>query len=202
MNGKHWKDVTTEITIDEAFEKDPRGWLAYQGVQHKLSRLLAHADDGVIWGRLVDDGTLKLSGDVFSEPQTYSAVAVPLRIETLQQVRLFGTLGELFIWKTQSGFKGRLIKDDSDDTEDTYEETHLLWGTCPRETREGFTLLVEGQRGLRHAPPLEPPSNGHRVVLKVRHYIDFDEEDQAYVAMSRLVNLTNEIGGKNGTGTQ
>ena len=52
----------------------------------------------------------------------------------------------------------------------------------------GFALLREGARGLRHAPPVIPQA-GQRPKLVVKHYVDYDTEGQAYIALSRLVRL-------------
>ncbi|MEK7729070.1 MAG: CRISPR-associated protein Csx19, partial [candidate division KSB1 bacterium] len=72
------------------------------------------------------------------------------------------------------------------------DEWHSLWGEPDfRECKDGFCLFVEGQQGLCHALPVEqnPPQANKRAKLCVRHYVAHDDEGQAYIAMSRLVNL-------------
>lgn len=190
MSEERWQ----KVTIDDAFAKDPQAWLA-KHANEDLPWLLAHADDGVIWGKYQEDGSLKLSGDVFKDPKQYPAVAVKLCAQTLQQARLFGPTGELLVWRTDDGFAARLIADGPDCPPDAIEEENLLWGLGRSvESGEGFTLLQEGQRGQRHAPPVSAPAvrNTARPALLVRHYVDYDDEDQAYVSLSRLVKLEPE----------
>ena len=94
------------VTVGAAFEDDASGWLAREASQHRLSTLLAHADDGVIWGR-VDKGVLQTSHSAF--PQ----VSPPLRALTLQQARLFGPDAELLVWRDGEGnWQARLLRDE------------------------------------------------------------------------------------------
>ncbi len=165
---------------------DPRGWLAQQ-MHEDMPWLLAHADDGVIWGQRQEDGTLLLSSDIF--PQ--SDVAVELRAVTLQQARVFGTAGELLIWRTAEGFVGRLLDDTQLELEALPDEKHLLWhqgNPVKVDQQAGFALLQEGQQGQRHAPPVIPQGK-RRPALTVRHYVAYDKEGQAYIALSCLVGL-------------
>src|SRR5262249_16673186 len=80
-----------------ALPGDLRAWLVEQarGDTGKLGLrwLLAHSDDGVIWGKLRDDGQLYLSSDVFP------VRGLSLHSATLQQARLFGEHAELLIWR-------------------------------------------------------------------------------------------------------
>lgn len=183
MTKKRWQ----EVCIDDTFTSDPRQWLQQKANEY-MPYLLAHADDGVIWGKLDENGKLVLSSDIFAE------VKVLLRAKTLQQARLFGPVGELLLWRVDQGFAARLITDGSvpPPSDDAFEETHYLWGEGMK-SKSGFTLMHEGQEGLRHAVPLN--ANQGRVVLKVRHYIDYDNQDQAYISLSRLVNLIQTVKG-------
>ncbi|MBU2611007.1 MAG: TIGR03984 family CRISPR-associated protein [Chloroflexi bacterium] len=183
-------DLCKPVTVDKTFATDPRAWLAGR-MSAEMPWLLAHADDGVIWGQRQEDGTLKLSSDAYNDPQEYPALAVPLRLETLQQARLFGPAGELLLWRVEGGFAARLIADGSQQLENALpDETHLLWGDRVDGSRDGFAILVEGQRGFVHAPPIEGLPPNERAALTVRHYVEYDDQDQAYVTMSRLVDLT------------
>lgn len=165
-------------------------WFEKQAEEHGLVYLLAHADDGVIWGR-VENGKLKLAGSSFAE------VNVALRAVTLQQARLFSGVGELLIWRGEANeWHGRFVMDvpasseGKDYYEECIEETHWLWGTAsvPPGPQDGFTLMREGQQGLLHAPPIELKRD-ERVGLWVRHYLVYDDQGQAYIALSRLVKL-------------
>ena len=189
MSKQYGKTIPVEIGPD-ADETALRAWLAGQ-MNEQRPWLLAHADDGVIWGKRQPDGKLLLSSDVFDDPARYPSVAVKLRIETLQEARIFGPGGEVRLWRTDEGFAARLLTDDGIGLEALPDESHLLWHQGrPVEVRPeaGFALLREGARGQRHAPPLIPQGR-QRPRLVVKHYVDYDSEGQAYIALSRLVNL-------------
>lgn len=170
------------VSVPEGFSSQPLLALSEQATLYGLQWLLAHADDGVIWGEL-RHGELHLSCDAFPE------VSPLLRIETLQQVRLFGHLSELLMWRDESTWRARLIRDDAGESHQYYEEAHLLWGTDVDLKKDGFILLRQGKEGLRHAPPLASSDSPR---LKVRHYIAYDRDGQAYITYSRLVSLGGE----------
>jgi CRISPR-associated protein (TIGR03984 family) len=158
-----------------------------------VSLLLAHADDGVIWGR-VENGRLLTAAAVFGE-----AAFPPLRMATLQQARLFGPAGELLLWRGDSDWRARWVT-DVPTGDGYYDEVQMLWGNQCEDTRDGFTLVHEGRQGLRHAPPIEilPTAFGdkgqHRPVrLQVRHYLTVDAETGlSRLVLSRLMNVTQE----------
>jgi len=171
--------------LPKAFESEAalRAWIVQQA-QPDMALLLAHADDGVIWGKVVDQN-LALAGDAFSE------VRVALHPKTLQQLRLFGPVGELLIWQTAEGFAGRLIADGKESPSASFEDHQWLWGTRNRDKDDPkgiFTLLVDGKQGLRHAPPITGLGDD-RVMLTLRHYVDYDAEGQAHIIASRLTGL-------------
>lgn len=177
-----------EVKIDEKFLSDLRGWLTTKAMQG-MPWLLVHADDGVIWGRREADGSLLLSSDVFDVKSRYPSIAVELRTETLQQARIFGEAGEILVWRDGGEFKAREIADGGQTPADAFEEMHLLWGQGrPAPPQQGFTLLVEGEQGPCHAVPLVVKDK-RRPALEVRHYIDYDNDGQAFVYLSRLVDL-------------
>lgn len=151
--------------------------------------LLAHADDGVIWGK-VTGRKLALSGDSFPD------LSPALRAETLQQARLFGSGAEAFLWRADDGWQGRTVTEAEGEVGPAYDEVTILWGTTVEARSGEFTRVVEGQQGIRHAPPvsLGPGKfESHSIRLVVRHYLDFDGDGAAFVSLSRLVDLT--IGG-------
>lgn len=186
MGDQLWKAVP----VGDEFNYDPKGWLA-KHANETMPWLLVHADDGVIWGKYKDD-SLVLSGEVFDDPYEHPTLAVELRAVTIQQARLFGPGGELLVWRSRDGFEARKILDDNLDAENVIDEAYLLWHR-PGERKKlipvgDFTLLQEGEQGNRHAPPLKSVGN-RRPCIHVRHYIDYDGQDQAYIALSRLVEL-------------
>jgi CRISPR-associated protein (TIGR03984 family) len=143
---------------------------------------LAHADDGVIWGRF-DQGQWAWSSGIAPASPKLHAI-------TLQQLRLFGANGELFLWRSGAGFVGRTIEDNVGESIDWFDEEHLLWGKADGQTTIAFQLMREGAQGLLHAPPTEIAAKGK---LITRNYIDYDADGDydadscAYVKASRLV---------------
>jgi CRISPR-associated protein (TIGR03984 family) len=172
---------------------DVKEWLQTQAATHELKWLLAHADDGVIWGK-VENRSLLTSDTVAPE------VSPPLRSETLQQARLFAEHAELLLWcDGDNQWHARLIRQPADGETPTFtdaiDEPQLLWGTHG-EHRNGFTLLRDGAQGLRHAVPVELPlGQNHEAKpprLWVRHYLQDDENGFTRIVASRLVDLKEE----------
>ncbi len=172
-------DVPTNLEIKQ--------WLQEQAEIYNLRFVLAHAEDGVIWGEF-RDGQLVTSDSAFSH-------LPKLHISTLQQCRAFGADAEVMLWQSDEGFKARFIDDRM--TEDYIREYQILWGTQKDEVRNGFTLVSDGSQGLRHAVPLieinfDQSQKLYRPLrLSIRHYITTDKETGiARIYLSRLVNLT------------
>ncbi len=173
------------------------GWLLETAVSHKLTFennpliLLIHTSEGIIWGKLDADG-LNLSGDQFSKWQGSIKSKLPhlnivLESKTLHQLRLFNLSGELFIWRDQDKFK-YVVKGADDSQVETNDSQHLLWGTDILGSFADFNLLQEGERGLWHTPPaLGATEQSAR--LRIRHYIEYDDMNQAYLSGTRLLEL-------------
>ncbi|NET88355.1 MAG: TIGR03984 family CRISPR-associated protein [Kamptonema sp. SIO1D9] len=162
--------------------------------QYKFKYLLAHADDGVIWGRFEQDGTLITQ----TEPQELfpKYKFAKLRWSTLQQCRIFSEKAEVLLWKVNKQPKARLIHDQNLSKDNYICEKQILWGTHgKKDEKNEFTLLWDGQQGLRHAVPftdLELEADGklkNRVGLEVRHYLDYNDSGVARIYLSRLVDL-------------
>lgn len=184
-------------------------WLESQAKTHNLTYLLAHADDGVIWGLVDENGRLLTSYETLHKSQAQEKWDGPriaaakqnlpqLRIEMLWQARLFAEQAELFIWKDGDGaWQGRLIKDVTDGEtaawRESFDEPQMLWGTHGTQLKYDFTLLEDGAQGLRHAVPVplklsnDPTRFGETTPprLVVRHYLNKD--GFAQVVASRLV---------------
>jgi len=175
------KQLLTKIDLD---------WLGVQADEHGLPWLLMHSDDGVNWG-VRRAGKWVLSWQV--DPQ----VAPEFDPERVQQVRLFGEVGELLLWRSGAEWTSRWLG-ESDGVE-TRDDVHLLWGAEARALEEGFVSLNEGAEGLCHAPPAVKPNlkpAQERMVLRIRHHLDFDGDGQVYVKASRLVKLDVQPRGK------
>lgn len=112
--------------------------------------LLAHCDDGVVWGKR--EGTRwRLSSAAFPD------VSPTLGEENLQQMRLFGPLREVLIWRGDEGLTGRELADSGtvapSDPLRPEDRQYVLIGDRFGSANEGFTLTADA-RGSRHAVPL------------------------------------------------
>lgn len=184
MSRKFYKitDKTEVITLDAAFYNSPQTWLLHNANIYQVPWLLAHADNGVIWGN-VEAEALVLS----------NTPSPAFNLDYLQQLWLFGEKAELYIWRHQTGFKGRLITEVATDEEDCLREDYLLWGTHLEREQPPFSLVTEGQHGLKQMLPLSLQATETRltarVYLTLHHYLKDDEDGQAYIKLSRLVRL-------------
>ncbi|MCL5999094.1 MAG: CRISPR-associated protein Csx19 [Chloroflexi bacterium] len=162
--------------------------------------LLAHTEQGVVWGKVVD-------GSLITSHEAAPEVSPELRAETLWQARLFGETAELLVWKNGNGqWLTRMIRDTSGNEaawQEAIDEDHILWGTTPEPERmqgwqDIFTLMSDGVQGLRHVPPVvvSAPAKGHfeewerPVRLTIRHYVAEDETTGCVrIVASRLVKV-------------
>lgn len=179
---------------------DAHVWLETKALDYRLTWLLAHADDGVIWGRL-DGGHLTTSYDAAQGNSEALLVCPPLRLETIQQARLFAEQAELLLWRGgNKTWHARLIRNAKDgDTvewQDAIDEPQILWGTDPLPLQHGFTLMRDGAQGLRHAVPLEvrdhSTEQSRPLRLDVRHYLKDDPTGFTRIVASRLLALRQE----------
>lgn len=176
--------ILTPVKVDNSFASDPAQWFVTQAQQHGLCYLLVHADDGVIWGRIDSAGLHTSHGITPTSP--------PLRAVTLQQARLFGPKGELLVWRIDNGWSARLVTDVDGNSDDVIDEDQILWGDTVESTHNGFTIVREGSQGMRHAVPvIVTPAQlkHHKLRLRVRHYITENDDGEARIALSRLVQV-------------
>jgi CRISPR-associated protein (TIGR03984 family) len=183
MRGQAMNRLECNSFSTDDIEEDLQKWLQTKAVEHQLTYLLAHAEDGVIWGRF-DQGSLITAEQVFSQ-------LPKLRLITLQQCRVFGQAGEVLLWKSQNNWKARFIGNPACDR---ISEEQVLWGTHKVEEKNGFTLVADGSEGLHHAVPRTGISFADKekrpLRLIVHHYVAYDETTGlARIAMSRLVDL-------------
>ena len=181
---------------------DVKGWLQDRAIEHSLCWLLAHADDGVIWGK-VEQGALTTSHEAAQGDGEAENVWPPLRVETLQQARLFSKHAELLLWRDGDNvWHARLFRQPAEGEMPAFteaiDEPQMVWGTHPRPLGDGgFTLMSDGAQGLRHAVPLAVTGayneQNRPLRLWVRHYIGEDETGFARIVASRLVDLTLEV---------
>jgi CRISPR-associated protein (TIGR03984 family) len=131
--------------------------------------LLLHAYDSVQIGAIIN-GNLKLK--------------LPFRIEDLMDLRLFGQMGELHVWRIAVGLAGRLRVDNSERPDDgcwVKEEFHGMWGT-KAEFEDGWWKLSEKQTSPIYVPFIAKPE----MFYKVRNYYTFDENGQPRCEDARL----------------
>jgi CRISPR-associated protein (TIGR03984 family) len=173
-------------------------WLAAAAKTHRLRWLLAHLDDGVVWGRWEADQGLLTSRQAAAGDLQAAPWCPELRPATLQQARLFAAHAELMLWRDDSGgWCARLIRDlapgeavaaGTPAWDHAFDEQQLLWGTGARPLADGFSFLTHGQQGLRHALPYPLKLGKLKTqTLTIRHYLTRD--GLAQVDASRLVSL-------------
>lgn len=187
-----------EHDIDLTGLNEIKTWLQKQATKYSLKWLLAHADDGVIWGKIDNSGKLITSYEASEGDEEARAACPELRVKTLQQARLFSNDAELLLWRdtdSASGWQARVIRNaqngDTIEWNEYYDEPQLLWGTHGRHLHHGFTLLWDGAQGLRHAVPVQLALRQQNEIdpprLFVRHYIN--KTGFARVVASRLLSL-------------
>lgn len=184
--------AVAEPVVTDGIDGNLCGWLEAQAKSHKLLYLLAHADDGVIWGKVDDKGELVTSDGVAPE------VSPPLRSETLQQARFFSENAELLLWRDgDNQWHARLIRDAQDgesaNWQQAFDEPQMLWGTQGKAVADGFTLMTDGAQGLRHVVPVNAVGDfadeTRPLRLIVRQYVQEDDGGFVRVVASRLVKL-------------
>lgn len=170
-------------------------WIDQQ-MQDGREWLLAHCDDGVIWGKHDAEGKLVTSH------QFAPKLSPKLRLATLQQAFVFGEndqdqswRGEARLWRGEMSWETQLVKENP--TTDWIDEDQLLWGTKVYQGYEqpNFTHVreEEQQLGLEHVVPIkvsEQELQERRLKLRVRHFIQCDAETgEARIFLSRLVKV-------------
>lgn len=172
-----------------------------------LAWALAHCDDGVTWGRYDEDEHTWYFGNQ-AYPVPNQSPAPQIRRDRLQELRIFGDLGEVLIWKTTDGFRGRFLHEldppaDREDTNDPLrpsdEERILLGNRIIAVCAFGFTHVCDGA-GKEQVVPLSVTNEvlqTRQMCLSVRHYYEMDTGTGAVrIAVTRLVNL--KLGNRHG----
>lgn len=150
--------------------------------------LLAHCDDGIVWGRH-EGGSWQLSSRAF--PELIAAIKPGGR--NVQQLRLFGPGEELLLWRDDADFRGRrLIEVDDGELPEWLrpeEEEHLLVGRTNKRVNDGFTHFLDAS-GRYQVLPVATEREGWPLRLVLRHYFESDNQTGSVrVAASRLVTV-------------
>jgi len=177
-----------DSTLDaNSVAADLTGWLVANAAD--CTYLLAHAEDGVIWGRIAG-GQISIASEV--PPAQLDAA-------TLWQCRMFGPTAEVLLWRSEGVWHARKITDVRDADRLALDETQMLWGTKGTpSTTQHFTVLEDGAEGLRHVVPIpiaanrfNTKANPRPARLLVRHYTEEDlHTGVSRIVLSRLVDVT------------
>jgi CRISPR-associated protein (TIGR03984 family) len=113
--------------------------------------------------------------------------------KSIQQLRLFGKMGESLLWRVDrasAAFLGRSIEDAPVEKEKSpLDDKMLLLGDRVLDRKNGFTLIA-GATGACHAVPVDTDEEGLPLALFVKHYFALTEPSGALrIAATRLVDL-------------
>jgi CRISPR-associated protein (TIGR03984 family) len=173
-----------------AFQKSQslREWLKQQ-MSPTRSNFLAFADDGVMWGTLVND-ELVTAHDLDKD------VSPELQEKTLQQAFVFGKDDEVRLFHDELGEWKTLRVVDAGEM---IVESRILWGDeSIGEVEKGFLRVKDSLKGIpdQLVPSKTKLGDGQCVRLEVHHLVEYDDlTGEARIAISRLAGLS--IGEKN-----
>lgn len=146
---------------------------------------LAHCDAGVTWGYLAS-ARWRLSSEVDPELSPVPTVA------SLHELRLFGHLAEVLIWRSEQGLSGRSLADwdgveGVDDALRPIDEKRFLCG-CDRPSKQGDFIRYTGRGGAEHLAPASLPLRS----FGVRHYLEQDRITGAVRIAATLLQIQGE----------
>lgn len=160
---------------------------------------LAHCDDGVTWGRRDSSGV-----SIWRFGNQFFRRCPVIRRETLQELRIFGKDAEVLIWRTDSGFRGRMLHENNPPADRNNlldplrpsDEFRMVRGSRLAGTpKSGFSHVADGT-GAEQVIPIEVSNEQlekRSVRLCVRHYYEEDDKSGSVsIAATRLVSLTAE----------
>ncbi len=162
--------------------------------------LLGHDLDGLIWGRITAEKMIISYDAKVAKPpfvyatDRYQAWGAPLRLETLQNLRVFNTGYELRLWHTGKDMRGCLVSEcDSEEDTFSYDECQILIAgqRIGKIKVEDTTFsLIQGPAGQKQALPVDWDGKMQQCRLAVRHYLKADKESgMLQVFESRLLDL-------------
>lgn len=161
---------------------------------------LAHCDDGVTWGRRNSPG---ISNWILGSQLFPDICPTPQR-ERLQEIRIFSKNAEVLIWRTDVGFRGRVLRESdppvdrnngSDPLRPSDEYRIIRGNRLIGIPKSGFSYVADGT-GAEQVIPIEVSDQQleqRSVRLCVRHYYEQDDgTGSVRIAATRLVKLTSE----------
>ena len=172
-------------------------WIETQMGQGERPFLLAHTDDGVVWGRW-DGKALRTSHEIAVGTDS-EGISPPLEGIMLQQAFVFGEHSEIRLFHNELGnWAAKEIREGTD--ADMIVESQLLSGNnVIREwPQQEFTHLRDKvQQGLDQIVPLlvsqtqiDDETRPLRARLRLHHFITYDADSgEARIGLSRLVNV-------------
>lgn len=188
------KVETNKFTLNEVFRQDPAQWVQATARDHQCKWGFLVADDRVGFCAFNENGWLIQEGtrELFS-PENFARI---------QQLYLFGTSFQVFLWREGvADFKASIIKETEDISTDKslepayMDETYYFWGSAQAEQApKSFTRMAEKDRGFSFDIPCDLPAN-RQAGLRVRHYFQEDEDGQVTIAFSRLMSIERIKGG-------
>lgn len=194
--------------LSSEIDGKPFDWLKSRASAGMI--FLAHADDGIVWGKGIDTDDRIVFPASGGFPQADLPQMGQPTWPALQMARLFDEKQEYFLWRVEEGeWQARHIQDHtvenvSDKPPNYFDESQVLWGTrVERNLSDGhFSLVADGEEGFCHAPPVTARGRwgeqvrgraDRRLRLHVRHYLEEDENTGwLRIAYSRLLNVSVE----------
>jgi len=182
---------TIPVEFNCRTSNDLNNWFTQQGAAvGSPSWLLAYADDGVIWGKVVGK-ELITAADVFN--LNYPGAFPVLNMEKLQKASLFGEKAEIRVFRKNDSWIALRIEDNpAAEESDSYDRSYILWGNKVKVRKDGWAWVEDGQLGIHQALPLEIDEGiSYRIArIDVRYYITYEKDHgQASVAVKRLCKL-------------
>ena len=161
--------------------------------------LLAYFQDGVLWGKVIDDELIYPKTPEFND----SAFLRAFLFNETRELRIIKTLEGLI--KAFESYE----KEDYQGDDFSFDRNYLLWGDKiaypqPEGCPKGFTCVEMGQRGIRQVLPVseselvKKDKKIHRPVLKLRYYAKTSQRDadkgNYHIYARRLLGIS--IGGE------
>lgn len=110
----------------------------------------------------------------------------------MQRVRIFNENQELLIWRRSAWqYQYRFRQDEAGAEKPVVDAEQVLWGTAAKDLDHGWSYLFE-ERGTQLVVPLanlQLEQKQHRVKIKTRNYIGFNEMGQAGYEDCRFIGL-------------